>query len=120
MRERFFPASPLPWLSAADLAVYVEAFRRSGLHGPLSYYRNLPADQTLLAPHAKRKLTVPAYFIGGEFDVATWWGAEARVRAHEVMTDFRGETVLPGCGHWIQQERPAETNRLLLEFLRGL
>ena len=63
---------------------------------------------------------MPAYFIGGEFDVATWWGAEARLRAHEVMTDYRGETVLPGCGHWIQQERAEETNRLLLEFLRGL
>lgn len=120
MRDRFFPAQPLPWLSAADLAVYVEAFQRSGFHGPLSYYRNLPADQALLAPHAARKLAVPAYFIGGEYDVATWWGAEARQRARDVMTDYRGETVLPGCGHWIQQERPAETNRLLLEFLRGL
>ncbi len=120
MRDRFFPARPLPWLSAADLAVYVEAFQRAGLHGPLSYYRNLPADQELLAPYAGRKLTVPAYFIGGELDVATWWGAEARLRANEVMTDYRGETVLPGCGHWIQQERPAETNALLLDFLRGL
>jgi pimeloyl-ACP methyl ester carboxylesterase len=25
---------------------------------------------------------------------------------------------LDGAGHWVQQERPAEVSRLLLEFLR--
>jgi pimeloyl-ACP methyl ester carboxylesterase len=30
------------------------------------------------------------------------------------------KVLLPGAGHWIQQERPDEVNRLLLEFLRGL
>lgn len=120
MRDRFLPACPVPWLSAADLAVYVEAFERSGFHGALSYYRNLPADQAVLAPLAGTQLTVPAYFIGGEYDVATWWGAEERRRAHEVIADYRGETILEGCGHWIQQERADDTNRLLLDFLRGL
>jgi pimeloyl-ACP methyl ester carboxylesterase len=28
--------------------------------------------------------------------------------------------LLPGAGHWIQQERPAEVNRLLIEFLASL
>ena len=28
--------------------------------------------------------------------------------------------VLPGCGHWTQQERPAEVNAALLEFLDSL
>lgn len=120
MCDRFLPAQPVAWLSEADLAVYVEAFQRSGFHGPLSYYKNLPADQALLAPYAEIPLAAPACFIGGEFDVATWWGAEARARASEVISDYRGETVIQGCGHWIQQERPAETNRLLEDFLAGL
>lgn len=29
-----------------------------------------------------------------------------------------GSVILPGCGHWIQQERTEETNRILLDFLR--
>lgn len=120
MRDRFMPAQPVPWLDAGDLDVYVEAFQRSGLHGPLSYYRNLPEDQALLSRYADTRLAVPATFIGGEFDVATWWGAESRERAHEVIDDYRGETILEGCGHWIQQERPRETNQLLLEFLDTL
>jgi pimeloyl-ACP methyl ester carboxylesterase len=27
---------------------------------------------------------------------------------------------LPGCGHWTQQERPAEVNAEMLSFLEGL
>jgi pimeloyl-ACP methyl ester carboxylesterase len=33
------------------------------------------------------------------------------------MIACRSKTVIPGAGHWIQQERPVEVNRLLLEFL---
>ncbi len=119
-RERFAPAEPLPWLSPSDLEVYVEAFERSGLHGPLCYYKNLPVDQKLLEPYADRPLAIPAYFIGGEYDIATVWGAETLARAKEVIADFRGQSVLPRCGHWIQQERPEDTNRILIEFLEGL
>ena len=36
----------------------------------------------------------------------------------EHLTDLRGADVLEGCGHWTQQERPAETSALLLDFLR--
>ncbi|WP_328708528.1 hypothetical protein [Microbispora hainanensis] len=28
--------------------------------------------------------------------------------------------LLDGCGHWVQQERPAEVNRLLTEWLAAL
>jgi len=32
----------------------------------------------------------------------------------------RQRVLLPGAGHWIQQERPEEVNRLLVDFLKGL
>ena len=35
-------------------------------------------------------------------------------------TDLRGAHVLPGCGHWTQQERPAEVTAILLDWLKGL
>ena len=120
-RERFLtPKSLPPWLSETDLDVYVEAFERSGLSGPLSYYRNLPADRAVLEACAGTRLAVPAAFIGAEWDVATWWGAEALERVDEVIEDFRGATIFPACGHWMQQERPAETNAALIEFLEAL
>ena len=36
------------------------------------------------------------------------------------VPDLRTKSLLPGAGHWIQQERPADVNELLLAFLRGL
>ncbi len=60
-------------------------------------------------------------FIGGQYDVGTTWGgAEAAERAHEVMPNYCGTHMVDGVGHWIQQEEPKETNRLLLDFLGGL
>ena len=41
-------------------------------------------------------------------------------RMDKLVTDLRGKHVLAGAGHWIQQERPAEVNQLMLDFLAGL
>ncbi len=121
MRERFLTPARMPaWFNETDLAVFVEAFEGGGLAGPLSYYRNLDADWHDLESQRDQPLTVPAFFLGAEFDVATWWGAEAIARAGERMTDWRGSRVFERCGHWLQQERPDDTNAVLLEFLRSL
>jgi pimeloyl-ACP methyl ester carboxylesterase len=37
-----------------------------------------------------------------------------------VVTDLRGVVLIPEAGHWVQQDKPAETNAALLEFLKGL
>ena len=34
--------------------------------------------------------------------------------------NLKKQMIIPGAGHWIQQERPAEVNQLLIEFLRSL
>ncbi|MBI3781642.1 MAG: alpha/beta hydrolase [candidate division NC10 bacterium] len=36
------------------------------------------------------------------------------------MPNLRKLVMLPGCGHWTQQERPAKVNAELLAFLKGL
>jgi epoxide hydrolase A/B len=121
MRERFASPAKMPaWLSDADLDVFVDALERGGFGGPLSYYRNLQNDWQDLAPLQGRPLEVPAMFLGAEYDVATWWGAEAIERAREVIPNWLGSRVLKGAGHWLQQERAAQTNAVVLEFLRAL
>ena len=41
-------------------------------------------------------------------------------RQHEERSSPRCESIkmLPGCGHWTQQERPSEVNAAIIEFLR--
>lgn len=115
-----YPEKMPAWFSEADLDFYVNEFERAGFAGGLAYYHNVDAGWEVLGAVADRMLTPPAFFIGGEFDVGTHWGAEAIARAHEKIRDLRGSHIVPRSGHWIQQEYPQETNRLLLEFLRGL
>ncbi len=121
MRDRFGSPPRMPdWLTDADLDVFVDALERGGFAGPLAYYHNLDNNWRDLAPLAGRPLEVPAMFLGGEYDVATWWGAEAIARAPEVAVNWMGSHVLAGAGHWLQQERAAETNEVVLRFLRAL
>ncbi|WP_420468541.1 alpha/beta hydrolase [Panacagrimonas sp.] len=121
MRDRFVTPPALPaWLSEQDLDVLSAEFQRSGFAGGLSYYHCVGASWRHLEAVAGRPLTVPSMFIGGQYDVATIWGRDAIARAGEYLKDLRGTPILQGCGHWIQQERPRQTNTLLLEFLQGL
>lgn len=109
---------PLPeWLSEEDLAVYVEAFERTGFSGGLNYYRNIDRNWELTEPYAGRRVTQPSLFLTGDADaVRRFMPAEG---IEDWLTDLRANLVIPG-GHWIQQERPQEVNRALLEFLAGL
>jgi len=36
-----------------------------------------------------------------------------------VLTDLRAKIILDGAGHWVQQERPAEVNAALIDFLKN-
>jgi pimeloyl-ACP methyl ester carboxylesterase len=120
MRDRFRVPATLPgWLEGA-LDFYVEEFERTGLRGGLNRYRNADRDWEDLAPYAGAPITVPSLFIGGDRDGPTIWGANAIARFPQTLPGLRRSEILPGCGHWTQQERPAEVNALLLEFLSSL
>lgn len=111
------------WLTTEDLNYFVGEFERSGFFGPISRYRNHERDFEWLQAFKGRKLDMPTLLIGGDRDPAFNGfgripdpGALMRSQA----TDLRGVHVLPGCGHWTQQERPTETTALLLDWLKGL
>jgi pimeloyl-ACP methyl ester carboxylesterase len=108
------------WLTEQDLDHYVAEFEHTGLVAPMNYYRSVELGWELLAEFQGAPVTVPALFIGGDRDLATIWGRQAIERAGEYVKDLRRSVVLMDCGHWIQQERPTETNRELLEFLDRL
>lgn len=104
------------WLGEEELAVYVQAFERTGFTGGLNWYRNIDRNWELTEAVAERRVEQPAMFLTGELDpVRRFMPAEAM---RGWVTDLRAEIVVPGAGHWVQQQAPAAVNAALLEFLR--
>jgi pimeloyl-ACP methyl ester carboxylesterase len=106
------------WLSQEDLDFYVESFERTGFTGGLNWYRNIDRNWGLTAPYEERKIEQPAMFLTGELDpVRRFMPVEAM---EGWVTDLRELIVVPGAGHWVQQQEPETVNAALLGFLAGL
>jgi pimeloyl-ACP methyl ester carboxylesterase len=113
------PALP-PWLTERDLDSCAAEFARAGFRGGLNRYRNMDRDWTDLADFADAKIEMPALFLAGANDLTLALRPDAIAAMKPRVLDLRAAVVVPGAGHWIQQERPAETNEALLSFLGGL
>jgi pimeloyl-ACP methyl ester carboxylesterase len=111
-----------PWLTQSDVDFYVGEFSRTGFRGGLNWYRNIDRSWELLAPFARLKVTLPALYIAGDQDLVLCSPGMARLipNLSHFVPNLRQTIILPGCGHWTQQERPAEVNAAMIDFLRGL
>jgi pimeloyl-ACP methyl ester carboxylesterase len=113
------PPMALPaWLTEADIAQTAGEFARTGFRGGLNWYRNMDRNWELAAAYTRVRIQPPTLFLWGDRDPIY---EVAAVRAQVARL---GEAVLhlqsmrfDGCGHWVQQERAAETNTALLAFL---
>jgi pimeloyl-ACP methyl ester carboxylesterase len=121
------PAPPLPytgpegvWLTETDLDLYAIEFAHSGFFGPVSWYRNFDADFTFAQGKGADRLSMPSGFITGDADVVRLMDPTGIERMEATLPDFRGATVIPGAGHWVQQETPHAFNEALLGFLRSI
>ena len=117
--------SPAPdvlpgWITEADVDVYAAAFEESGFFGPISFYRNMDANWERSKDIPASVYTMPTGFITGSLDPVNFMMPGAAEAMAEALPDFRGGTVVDGAGHWVQQERPAETNAALMEFLASV
>jgi pimeloyl-ACP methyl ester carboxylesterase len=113
-----FPA----WMSDADLQVYVDAFEAGGFRGPINRYRAQVLDPAELADIHGKPVTQPACFIGGGNDAVRAFvpGMDLYADPGANCLDYRGTTIIPGIGHWVQQEAPDAVNAALEAFLTGL
>jgi len=116
------PPTLPPWLSEADLDYYAQEFSRTGFRGGLNWYRNLRRNWELGGPWRGQPIRQPSLFIAGSRDgVLRFPAAQAQLDAFpKTLPGLSGSHILEGAGHWVQQERPAEVNKLLIDFLRGL
>jgi pimeloyl-ACP methyl ester carboxylesterase len=106
------------WLEQKDLDYYTAEFERTGFTGGLNWYRNMRRNWEITEDLATTKVVSPALFIAGDLDpVVTMAPPDAMA---QWVPDLRGTVMLPGAGHWTQQERPAEVNAALIDFLSRL
>jgi len=104
----------VPMLSDSERDVFVRAFERSGFTGGINWYRNMDRNWRLTAD-SPQTISVPSLMVMAEDDFALppalAEGMEARVPNLE-------KVLIRDCGHWTQQEKPEELNRILVDWLK--
>lgn len=98
----------------ADVAHYVEVFARTGFAGGINWYRNIDANAARFPQLGTAPLTLPALMLCAEWDPALRPELAAGMPA--LCSDLETH-VIPGAGHWVQQEAPAAVNSLLVDWL---
>ena len=116
------PTSLPHWLTEGDADFYIGEFERTGFQGALNWYRNIDRNWELLAPMAGARVTVPALYIAGDRDLVLAFRGMDQVIANlpKFVPQLRGTVLLPGCGHWTQQERADEVTEAIVNFVRRL
>ena len=98
-------------LTAGELDYWTETFEATGFTGGLNYYRAAAASGT---PPPTGNIDVPSLYVGAEND--TILRPSSSDRMVEFVPDLERH-VVADCGHWTQQERPEEFNRVTLEWI---
>jgi epoxide hydrolase A/B len=116
------PETPPAWLTEQDLDFYTREFERTGFSGGLNWYRTIEKSWELMAAWKGAPVLPPALYIAGERDLVVNFPGMRELIANlrAFVPQLKETLLLPGCGHWTQQERPVEVNAALIEFLKAL
>ncbi len=117
--DRIPEPSGLPgWLRQDELDAYIGEFTRTGFTGGINWYRNLDRNWELTEHLAERKIEVPSLFVGGAADPVLMMTPPSTMDGW--VTDHRGDVLVPGAGHWVQQQAPDEVNAALVGFVDAI
>jgi pimeloyl-ACP methyl ester carboxylesterase len=104
-----------PLIPDAEIDVYVDAFDRSGFRGGVSWYRNFDRNWERHPEIGVSKIDLPALMVTAEWDVALPPTMAAGMPA--LCNDLEMQQIAE-CGHWTMQEKPAELNTLMIDWLQ--
>ncbi len=106
------PGAPL--LTEDEIDVYAKAFAASGFRGPVNWYRNVDRNRERFPDVSTRPISLPCLMITAEWDAAL---PPALAQGMSTVCSDLETHMIAGCGHWTQQEKPEELNRLLVDWL---
>jgi len=101
-------------LTEAEARVFVDTFEATGFTGGLNWYR-AAAQVRPDFDGAQWDIEVPCLYVGAEDDVVL--PPSSADGMQDFIADFE-RYVVADCGHWTQQEKPAEFNEVMLNWLR--
>ncbi|KAK1876840.1 Bifunctional epoxide hydrolase 2 [Dissostichus eleginoides] len=101
-------------LTEAELQYYVSQYKERGFRRPLNWYRNGEASWRWKCSQPSAKLLMPALMVTAGKDQVL---LPAFTKGMEDLIPDLKRGHIEECGHWIQMERPAETNRILISWL---
>jgi pimeloyl-ACP methyl ester carboxylesterase len=123
----FLTGLPIPstlpsWITSIDIDFYTKEFARTGFRGGLNWYRNIDRNWGLMAPFAGAKVMVPSLYVAGDRDLVVGFRGMDKLIANlrEFVPQLHSTIMLPGCGHWTQQERASKVNAAIIDFLHEL
>jgi len=100
-------------LNDEEQAYFVSAFEHSGFTNPINWYRNWTLNWRALEG-VDQVVDIPTLFIGAVDDVII---APEQIEAMKPWVNDLTIEMLEPCGHWTQQERPDDVNRLIISWL---
>jgi pimeloyl-ACP methyl ester carboxylesterase len=109
-----------PWLTEQDRNFFTSQFKQSGFRGGVNWYRNLDRNWELTPFLDGAKIILPTVFAAGDRDMVLEMRRDGYEALETNAPHLQKKYLIPGAGHWIQQERPKEINQLLIEFLQDL
>ena len=112
----------LKWLNSDFLKKLIKDFEKSGFRGSLNRYRAQNIDWEELTELEHLNVSQPSIFIGGEHDPVRSFikDYDAFKNAGKYCTNFMGAFIIQNAGHWVQQEKPKEVNKVIGDFLKKL
>lgn len=116
----YMPDTLPEWLTEKDIDVFTEGFKRTGFRGGVNWYRNIDRNWELTPFLSEAKIHQPSLFIAGELDGVIVMSRAAFDNLESAVPNLKQKILVPGAGHWVQQERPQEVNDALIDFLKAV
>jgi pimeloyl-ACP methyl ester carboxylesterase len=103
-----------PLLNAEEMKYFVDTFTKTGFTGGINWYRNFTRNWELSAGQ-EQKVRVPGLMIMAEDDVVL---SPAMADGMEQYVPDLEKALIKDCGHWTQQEHPAQVNAIMVDWLK--
>jgi pimeloyl-ACP methyl ester carboxylesterase len=112
IREIDPPGEPI--MPDEELEFFITTFEKTGFTGGVNWYRNFDRNWETAPEVGTEKIEVPSLMVTAEWDPVL--RPEMAAGMSSLVTDLE-TAMIERCGHWTQQEKPDELNRILVDWL---